>query len=91
MDIDFLASIQRRTIQSIPGIRTLLYEDIKRNRIAFSRGGVRGDVMEIFKWKMEKIEKGDMNKVLEITVQGRTRSNGFTKENFRFSNETGEH
>ena len=40
----------------------------------------RGDMIEVFKW-VKGINKGNINKVLEISIQDRTRGNGYKLEN----------
>ncbi len=40
-------------------------------------------MMEVFKW-MKRYSKGDINKVFVVREQGRTRSNEFELDKFRF-------
>ncbi len=45
-------------------------------------------MIEVYKW-MRGFNNGDINKVLVVGEPGRTRSNGFKLEKFRFNKETG--
>ena len=45
-------------------------------------------MIEVFKW-VKGINKGDIDKVLIISEQDRTRSNGFKLDKFRFRREIG--
>ena len=45
-------------------------------------------MIEIYKW-FRGINKGDINKVLKIGSQDRTRNNGFKLNKFRFRKEIG--
>ncbi len=49
---------------------------------------MRGDLIEVYRW-MKGYNKGDINKVLIVKEQGRTRSNGFKLDKFRFSKDIG--
>ena len=90
MDIEALESIQRRMTKMIYNIRNLSYEERlkKLNLHSLERRRVRGDMIEVFKW-FKGINKGDINLVLKINNQGRTRSNGFKLDKFRFRKEIG--
>ncbi len=44
-------------------------------------------LIEVYKWM--KGYKGDINKVLIVREQGRTRSNGFKIDKFRFNTTSG--
>ena len=90
MDINSLESVQRRMTKMIPGLRNLPYQDRlkKLNLHSLERRRVRGDMIEVFKW-VKGINKGDIDKVLIISEQDRTRSNGFKLDKFRFRREIG--
>ncbi len=45
-------------------------------------------MIEVYKW-MKGYKKGDVNKVLIVREQGRTRSNGFKLDKFRFNKDIG--
>ena len=49
---------------------------------------MRADLIEVFKW-VKGLNEEDVGKVLTISSQDRTRSNGFKIEKCRFSNEIG--
>ncbi len=49
---------------------------------------MRGDLIEVYKW-VKGFNKGDISKVLRISQQDRTRSNGFKLEKSRFRREIG--
>ncbi len=85
MDINRLESVQRRMTKMIQGLRTLPYrERLRRLKLqSLERRRVRGDFIEIYKW-MKGYNKGDVNKVLIVSEQGRMRSNGFKLDKFRF-------
>ena len=90
MDINSLESVQRRMTKMIPGLRNLPYQDRlkKLDLHSLERRRVRGDMIEVFKW-VKGINKGDIDKVLIISEQDRTRSNGFKLDKFRFRREIG--
>lgn len=62
----------------------------KLNLHSLERRRVRGDLIEVYKWG-KGINKGDVNKVLNINNQDRTRSNGFKLDKFRLKKEIGRH
>ena len=74
----------------IQGLRTLTYQERLRslNLHLLERRRVRGDLIEVYKW-MKGYNKGDINKVLIVREQNRTRSNGFKLDKFRFNREIG--
>ena len=90
MDINRLESIQRRMTKMICGMRNLSYEErLKRlNLHSLERRRVRGDLIEVYKWIMG-LNKGDLNKILIVSEQSRTRSNGYKLDKFRFRKEIG--
>ena len=90
MDINSLESVQRRMTKMIHGLRNLPYEERLRhlNLHSLERRRVRGDLIEVFKW-IKGYNKGDANKVIIIKQQGRTRSNGYKLDKFRFKKEIG--
>ena len=68
----------------IQGLRNLPNKDrLKRLNLHSLERRVRGDMIEIFKW-VKGINKGNINKVLEISSQDRTRGNGYKLEKIRF-------
>ena len=72
----------------IEGIRNFSYErKLKLLKLhSLERRRVRGDLIEVFKW-VKGFNKGDVGKVLTISSQDRTRSNGFKREKSRFNKE----
>ena len=90
MDINMLESVQRRMTKKIQGLRNLPYRERLRhlNLHSLERRRVRGDMIEVYKW-MKGYNKGDINKVLMVREQGRTRSNGFKLDKFRFNKDIG--
>ena len=74
----------------IHGIRNLPYEDRLKslNLHSLERRRVRGDLIEVFKW-VKGFNKGDLNKVLILKEQGRTRTNGYKLDKFRFMKDVG--
>ncbi|KAK8720446.1 hypothetical protein OTU49_013315, partial [Cherax quadricarinatus] len=92
MDINALENVQRRMTKMIPCIRNLPYEDRLRalNLHSLERRRIRREMIEVYKWKTG-INKGDVNSVLKISSQDRTRSNGFKLEKFRFRKDIGKH
>ena len=92
MDIKMLESVQRRMTKMIQGLRNIPYEDRLRslNLHSLERRRVRGDMIEVFKW-MKGINSGDINKVLLVSEPGRTRSNGFKLDKFRFNKDMGKY
>ena len=55
---------------------------------SLERRRLRGDLIEVFKW-YRGYNKGDVSKILRISNQDRTRSNGFKLEKSRFKKELG--
>ncbi|KAK8747068.1 hypothetical protein OTU49_016973, partial [Cherax quadricarinatus] len=92
MDINSLENIQRRMTKLIHSIRNLPYEErLKTLKLhSLVRRRMRGDLIEVYKWKIG-INKGDINKVLRISLQERTRSNGFKLDKFRFRKDIGKY
>ena len=90
MDIDRLESIQRRMTKMIQGMRNLRYEErLKRlNLHTLERRRVRGDLIEVYKW-VKGFNRGELGKVLIVSEQRRTRSNGCKLDKFRFRKEIG--
>ena len=87
-----LESVQRRMTKMIQGLRNIPYEDRLKslNLHSLERRRVRGDMIEVFKW-MKGINSGDINKVLLVSEPGRTRSNGFKLDKFRFNKDMGKY
>nr|XP_053657327.1 uncharacterized protein LOC128706451 [Cherax quadricarinatus] len=92
MDIDSLENIQRRMTKMIYCVRNLPYEDRLKalNLHSLERRRMRGDIIEVYKW-MTGINKGDINKVLRVSNQVRTRNNGFKLDKFRFRKDIGKY
>ena len=90
MDINRLESIQRRMTKMIYNFRSLSYEErLKRLGLhSLERRRIRGDLIEVYKW-IKGFNKGDISKVLIVSDQGRTRSNGYKLDKFRFNREIG--
>ncbi len=74
----------------VQGLRSLPYRERLRRLKLHSLEGrrVRGDLIEVYKW-MKGYNKGDVNMVLIVKEQGRTRSNGFKLDKFRFNKDIG--
>ena len=72
-----LESVQRRMSKRTQGMTEIQYEArLKVLNLHFlERGRLRGDLMEVF-----MLYIGDMNKILSINSQDRTRYNGFMIE-----------
>lgn len=89
-NINTLESVQRRMTKMTRGLRNLPYRERLRrlNLHSLERRRVRGDLTEVLKW-MKGYRKGDINKVLVVREQGRTRSNGFKLDKFRFRKDIG--
>ena len=89
-DIGLLESVQRRMTKRIQGMRDIPYETrLKLLKLhSLERRRLRGDLIEVFKW-YRGFNKGDVSKILRISNQDRTRSNGFKLEKFRFKKEIG--
>ena len=65
-------------------LRNLPYKDrLKRLNLHSLERRAREDRIEVFKW-VKGIIKGNINKVLEISSQDRTRENGYKLEKIRF-------
>ncbi|XP_050711202.1 uncharacterized protein LOC126995577 [Eriocheir sinensis] len=92
MDINLLESVQRRMTKMIQGLRNLPYQNRLKhlNLHSLERRRVRGGLIEVFKW-VKGYNKGDISKVLRISQQDRTRSNGFKIEKYRFRRDIGKH
>ena len=91
-DIESLEAVQRRMTKMIQGLRNLPYRDrLKRlNLHSLERRRARGDLIEVFKW-VKGINKGNINQVIEISNQDRTRGNGYKLEKLRFRTDIGRH
>ena len=87
--INRLEAIQRRMTKMIHGIRNLDYKDrLKRLQLhSLERRRLR-DLIEMYKW-VKGFNKGDISKVLIVSGPGRTRTNGYKLEKFRFKKEIG--
>ena len=84
-DIGSLAAVQRRMTKMIQGLKNFPYEDrLKRLNLHFlEKRRARGDMIEVFKW-VKEINEGNIDQVLEISSQDRTRGNGYKLEKLRF-------
>ena len=82
--------MQRKMTKMIHGIRNLDYIDrLKRLQLhSLERRRLRGDLIEVYKW-VKGFNKGDISKVLIVNGPGRTRTNGYKLEKFRFKKEIG--
>ena len=58
------------------------------NLHSLERRRIRGDLIEVYKW-VKGFNKGDINKVLIVKEQGRTRNNGYKLDKFRFKKDIG--
>ena len=74
----------------IQGIRNLTYRERLKslNLHSLERRRIRGDLIEVYKW-VKGFNKGDINKVLIVKEQGRTRNNGYKLDKFRFKKDIG--
>ncbi len=74
----------------IQGLRNLPHGDRLKhlNFHSLERSRVRGKMIEDFKW-MRGFNNGDINKILILSETGRTRSNGFKLDKFRFNKDKG--
>ena len=73
----------------IQGLRKLPYKDrLKHLNIHSLDRRARGDRIEVYKW-VKRISKGNIDQVLEISSQDRTRGNGYKQEKFRFRTDIG--
>ena len=89
-DIESLEAVQRRMTKMIQGMRNLPYKD-RLNRLnlhSLERRRARGDMIEVYKW-VKGINKGHIDQVIEISSQGRTRSNGYKLDKLRFRTDIG--
>ncbi len=58
-------------------------ERLRRLKLhSLERRKVRGDLIEVYKWIKGYNKLGDVNKVLIVREQGRTRSNEFKLDKF---------
>ena len=89
-DIDSLESVQRRMTKMLQGFRNIPYKErLKRlNLHSLERRRARGDLIEVFKW-VKGINKGNIDQVLELSNQNRTRNNGYKLEKLRFRTDIG--
>ena len=89
-DIGLLESVQRRMTKKIQGMHNIPYE--RRLKLldlhSLERRRIRGDMIEVFKWQ-KGYNKGDVDKILKVSGQARTRNNGFKLEKVRFRREIG--
>ena len=60
------------------------------NLHSLERRRIRGDMIEVFKWQ-KGYNKGDVDKIIKVSEQTRTRNNGFKLEKVRFQREIGRH
>ncbi len=92
MDINSLERVQRRMTKLIPQIRNLSYEErlTKLKLHSLERRRVRGDMIEVYKW-MNGHNRGDINRVLKVSTQDRTRNNGYKLDKFRFRKDLGKY
>ena len=90
ININRIETVQRKMTKMIQGLRTLTYQERLRrlNLHSLERRMVKVDLIEVYKW-MKGYNKGDINKVLIVREQNRTRSNGFKLDKFRFNREIG--
>ena len=82
-DIGSLEAVQRRMTKMIQGLRNLLYKDRLKHLNLQKRRKARGDMIEVCKW-VKGINKGNIDQVLEISSQDKTRGNGYKLEKLRF-------
>ena len=76
----------------IQGLRKLPHKDMLKhlNLHSLERRRARGDMIEIYKW-VKGINKGNIDQVIEISSQNRTRGNGNKLEKLRFRTDVGKH
>ena len=60
----------------------------KLNLHSLERRRLRGDLIEVFKW-YRGYNKGDVNRILRVSNQDRTRNNGFKIDKYRYKKEIG--
>ena len=91
MNTNKLKALQRRMTRMIQGIRNLTYKDVLKhlNLHSSERRRVRGDLIKVFKW-VKSFNKWDINKVLIVKKQVRTRINCFKLDKFKFRKNIGE-
>ena len=89
-DINLIESVQRRMTKRIQGMRDIPYDRRLKmlNLHSLERRRLRGDLIEVFKW-YRGYNKGDVNRILRISNQDRTRNNGFKLEKSRYKKEIG--
>ena len=89
-DINLIESVQRRMTKRIQGMRDIPYDRRLKmlNLHSLERRRLRGDLIEVFKW-YRGYNKGDVNRILRINNQDRTRNNGFKLEKSRYKKEIG--
>ena len=78
----------------IQGLGNLPYRDRLKhlNLQSLERRRARGDMIEVYKWaKRIKINKGNIDQVIEISSQNRTRGNGNKLEKLRFRTDVGKY
>ena len=80
-----MEAVQRKMTRMIQGLRNLPYKDrLKRlNLHSLERRRAREGMIEIFKW-VKGINKENIDQVLEISSQDRTRGHGYKLEKLRF-------
>lgn len=89
-DIESLEAVQRRMTKMIQGLRNLPYKErlSRLNLHSLERRRVRGDMIEVYKW-VKGINKGNIDKVIDIRSQDRTRGNGYKLKKHRFRTDVG--
>ena len=92
MDINMLESVQRRMTKMIHNVRNLEYKERLKTLGLHSleRRRLRGDMIEEYKW-VNGINKRDINDVLKLNQDQRTRTNGFKLEKSRFKKDIGKY
>ena len=73
-----MEAVQRKLTEMIQGLRYLPYKDRLKHHTLHSleRRRARVDMIEVFKW-VKGMNKGNIDEVLEISSQDRTRENGY--------------
>ena len=89
-DIESLEAVQRRMTKMIQGLRNIPYKDrLKQlNLHSLERRRARGDLIEVYKW-VKGINKGNIDQVIEVSNQSKTRSNGCKLKKLRFRTDIG--
>ena len=84
-DIGSLEAVQRIMTKMIQELRNLPYKDRLKhlNLHSLERKMARGDMIEVLKW-VKGTSKENIDQVLKISSQDRTRGNGYKLENLRF-------